>query len=171
MPAKKAKQGRKTASEGIIGKFHKSQPAKKSMQKDFELLEHTADAKFVAHGKTFPAALANCVKATISIMTDASQIKKRIKKTVEVKSKSRESLTYDFLEKIIFLIDTEGFLTKEVIQIRVAEKKGEFALKAELAGDNAKNYDVHTCIKAVTYNDMEIIQSDRGCVIQVVLDI
>lgn len=140
-------------------------------KKGYEFLEHTADVKFRAYGKNFEEALSNAGKATIALMTDINAIKQKKTKEVKIESRTKESLVYDFLEKLIFLIDTEGFLMKETKKIKVKQKNGTLLLSAVLKGDIAKNYDVHTYIKAVTYSDMLIDEGKKECIIQVVHDI
>ena len=137
----------------------------------YEFLEHTADVKFRAYGKNFEEAISNAGKATIAVMTDISAIRQKKTKEIKIESKTKESLVYDFLEKLVFLIDTEGFLMKEVKRINVKKRNGLLSLNAVLKGDNARNYDVHTYIKAVTYSDMLIDEEKKGCAIQVVHDI
>ncbi|MFA6073095.1 MAG: archease [Candidatus Woesearchaeota archaeon] len=139
----------------------------------YEFLEHTADVKFKAYGATFENALKNAVKATIDVMTDVTKIKATSRKKILVNANTKESLIYDFLEEIIYLIDTEGFLPCNVtnLEIITTNPNYKFILTAELEGDFAKNYDVHTYIKAVTYNDMEIIETKNQVTIQVVHDI
>lgn len=137
----------------------------------YEFLEHTADVKFRAYGKSFEEAISNAGKATIAVMTDIRKIRQKKTKEVKIESKTKESLIYDFLEKLIFLIDTEGFLMKEIKKIKVKRQNGILSLSAVLKGDLAKNYDVHTYIKAVTYSDMLIDESKKKCTIQVVHDI
>lgn len=155
--------------------------------KEFEFFEHTADVKFRAYGKNFAEALANAGKATMQVMTDIKKIKPVQKKQINVTSKTKESLIYDFLEELIFLVDTEGFLAKNIkIKIRKQNatnnathkdknKKDKqlstYSLTATIEGDNAKKYDIHTQIKAVTYNDMIIEETKDRCSIQIVHDI
>jgi SHS2 domain-containing protein len=137
---------------------------------NYEFLEHTADVKFTSHGRTFEEALENACRATTSVMTDISKIENNKIIDVIIKSKSKESLVYDLLEKLIYLADTEGFLLGEV-KINIKRQNDEFVLSANLRGDNAESYDVHTQIKAATYNDMQIIEEDNYYTITAVLDI
>ncbi|MGV8169443.1 MAG: archease [Candidatus Nanoarchaeia archaeon] len=156
------------------------QPAKKKTAKtktpkktEYEFLEHTADVKFKAYGKNFEEAFANAAKATIAVMTDIKKIKPKFTKKIIVEANTAEALLYDFLEELIYVMDTEGFLMGDVSKIKIdtANPNYKFVLKAELRGDFAKNYDVHTYIKAVTYNDMEIQETKNKVTIQVVHDI
>ena len=58
--------------------------------KQYEFLEHTADVKFRAYGKTLEEAFSNAALATSAVMTDVKKIKGKIEKTIAVQSKTKE---------------------------------------------------------------------------------
>jgi SHS2 domain-containing protein len=134
--------------------------------KPFEFLPHTADVKFLAYGKNLQEAFANCVLATTRIMTEDKVLSKE-EKTIKIKSSSKQALLYDFLEEIIFLVDTEGFIVGEVKEIKI----NNLELEAVVVGDNGDNYEILTQIKSITYNDMFIKEEENSVTIQVVHDI
>jgi len=136
--------------------------------KPYIYLEHTADAKFQAFGKNLEEAFRNAALAMFNIITDTEKIEPRIEHNISISSESKESLLYDFLEAIIILVDTEGFLLNDVEELNITDNK----LKCRLKGDNnSDKYDINTAIKAVTYNDMLIEKKDGKVMIQVVVDI
>lgn len=136
----------------------------------YKFLEHTADIKFQAFGKTLEEAFANSAFAMREIMLkdiDKTKIKKKIKKAIKVTGKDYESLLYNFLEEFLFLLDSESFILSEIDSIKI--KKLE--LTANISGDNSKNYNLSNDVKAVTYNQMFVKQISSGWQIQVVLDV
>ena len=137
----------------------------------YEMLEHTADAKFRAYGGNIEEAFMNAGNATAAVMSDTDKIKPKIEKEVKVSANKKESLLYDFLEEILFLLDTEDFLLKEVKKLTIEQKEGKFYLEAALVGDEMHEYDIFGAIKAVTYNDMFIDEKDGKVVVQVVHDL
>lgn len=130
----------------------------------YKFLEHTADAKFQAYGKTLEEAFENAAFAMFSIMVDTKKIKPRLRKQIKISGKDEKSLLYNFLEELLFLLDSENFLLKEVKKIKIIKNK----LSAEIIGDGAENYEIYGDVKAVTYNSMEI--SEKPCFVQVVVD-
>lgn len=136
--------------------------------KKFEFLEHTADTKFIAYGKSLEEAFANAALATTAVMTDVTKIRPKIEKHIQVEAKEKRSLLYDFLQELIFLLDTEAFLLSQVKNIKI---DGKYKLTATLLGDTADNYEVSSAIKAITYNDMFIKEEPGKVSIQVVPDI
>ncbi len=136
----------------------------------FEYLPHTADIKFKAKGKDLEEVFSNAALATYNILTDVTKIKLNKKKKFKIKSKGKESLLYDFLERLIILIDSEDFIGGRVEVLRIHKGK-KYTLIAELSGDDISKYETHGDIKAVTYSDMEIIEKKGNCYALVVLDI
>ncbi|MBL7147703.1 MAG: archease [Nanoarchaeota archaeon] len=132
----------------------------------YKFLEHTADAKFQAFGKSLEEAFSNAALAMVSIMIDPSKVKGKIKKEFTVEGSDKKSLLYQFLEEILFLLDTEGFVLNKVEKLEISKNK----VKAVLVGDKISNkYKLSGDVKAVTYNDMEI--KEKPFMVQVVVDL
>ena len=134
----------------------------------YKFLEHTADIKFQAFGKSIEKVFENSAKALINSIYK-NKIKKKITKSIKIKAKDFESLLYNFLEEIIVLIDTDNFLCSKVKNIKIDNKK--FSLTANLIGDNSENYKIQTHVKAVTLSEMFIKQQGKRWISQVVVDI
>ena len=141
------------------------------MAKQYEYLPHTADVKFKAYGKDLEEAFKNAALATFDIMTDIKKVKTKIEKEISVKAIRKETLLYDFLEALLYQMDTEGFLLHEVKDIEIKKTDKGYTLNALVAGDEAEGYDVSSYIKSVTYSDMFIKEEKGKVTIQVVHDI
>lgn len=139
----------------------------------FRYLEHTADAKFEAYGKTVEEAFINAAIATFNIITDTEEIKPKIKKKIKVDARRDTSLLYDFIEELLFLLDTEGFVMHDIEAMEIIKEDDGYSLTAETTGDDYRNYPgkVHGNIKSITYNDMSITEDDGRWTLTVVVDI
>ncbi len=137
---------------------------------EFEYLEHTADAKFKAYGDSLEKAFVNAGKATFGLLLDCDKVKPVIEKKIEVKGKKIESLLYDYLEELLFLLDVDGFLLSKIEDLTIVEDDG-FVLTCTAHGDYFKNYEISGNVKSVTYNDMEVKKTDEGYILTVVLDL
>lgn len=136
--------------------------------KKYKYLEHTADIKFQAFGKTLGKAFENSALAMFNAMYDG-KVRKRIKKIIKVSGRDLESLLYKFLEEFLFLMDSEGFF---MASCKVKIKQGKiYELYAEAMGDEAKNYPISLDVKAVTYNNMFVRKEKDKYICQVVLDV
>jgi len=136
------------------------------MQK-FKFLEHTADVKFQAFGKKVEEVFENSALAFKEAVCGKRKIKEEKEKIIKVNGRDFESLMYVFLEKILYLLEAEGFLISKVKEIKI---RG-FKLSATLSGDKASNYKFTNPVKAITYSEMFIKKRGNRWISQVVLDV
>jgi len=139
--------------------------------KKYEFLDHTADVKIKAYGADLEEAFSNAALATFAVMTDVDKVKAKKTKRVRLSASSKDALLYDFLGALLFMVDTESFLLGKVEELKIEKDGNTLIVSAVLLGDKADGYDVHTYIKAVTYNDMIIDEKKGKVTIQVVHDI
>ncbi|HHE36605.1 MAG TPA: archease [Candidatus Woesearchaeota archaeon] len=137
----------------------------------YEYLDHTADLKIRAYGGTLEEAFINTVIGAFDFLTDTSKVERTIKKKISITANRINSLLYDFLEELLFLLDTEGFILAEIKDMRIIEGEGTFSLSCTALGDKYKRYEVKGNIKSVTYSEMSIKKYQGEYVIEVVLDI
>ena len=133
----------------------------------YKYFEHTADVKFQAYGKNMEEAFSNAALAMFHVMYDPSKVKGKIEKEFEIKAERKRSLLYDFLEELLFLLDTEGFFLHEVVSLEIKND----SLKCVINGDDAGKYATIGDVKSITYNQMEIKEEKNKVMLQVVLDI
>jgi SHS2 domain-containing protein len=136
--------------------------------KKFVFLEHVADIKFQAFGKSLEEVFKNSVLALKESITKGinKEINPGINRKIKIKGIDNESLLYNFLEEFLYLIDAENFLLSKIKSIKIINNK----LESEVVGDKASNYKFTNDIKAVTYNEMFVKQDGNNWVAQVVLD-
>lgn len=132
----------------------------------YEFLEHTGDIKFRAYGKTLNEIFENSVLAIAEYISRGGKIKSAKGKVIDVSGEDLESLFYNFLDEIIYLVDAEEFVSaKAKVIVR------GFNLHAELFGDKTSNYESLDHIKAATYAEMYIKKIDKEWEAQAVLDV
>jgi len=95
------------------------------LKKRYEFLPHTADAKFRAYGKTLSQAFSHAAEALFMIMTEVSKVRAEMRKEVKVVSRNQQALLYDFLEELVYLVDTEGFLLSRVVALNIKSGAGQ----------------------------------------------
>jgi len=143
-------------------------PQTENMAEKYKFLQHTADAKFQAFGKTLGEAFANAALAMFAVMFDPADVKPKIEREIKTEGKDEKALLYNWLEELLYLLDTEGFLLSRVKKITIKGK----VLEAVVAGDLVANgYKTHGDVKAVTYNEMDIKKEKDKVIAQVVVDI
>lgn len=140
-------------------------------KKRYKFLKHTADAKFQAFGNTLEEAFSNAALATVSLMWNSEKIRREIKREVKVEGKDLKQLLCSFLEEILYLLDTERFLLSFVENIKIEKKESKYFLEASFKGDTySEMYEMDGDVKAITYNEMEIMYNNI-VTLQVVVDV
>lgn len=134
----------------------------------FEFLEHTADIKFQAFGKSIEEAFSNSALAMFNSMYK-EEVKAKIILEISVEGHDFASLLYNFLEELIFYLDSENFFLSSVKKLEIS--KENFKLSATLIGDDAENYKIGLDVKAITYNEMQVLEKNGKWITQVVLDV
>ena len=136
----------------------------------FKYLQHTADAKFRAFGKTLEEAFCNAALAMVSLMWDPEKIEAEIEYKLCVSGRDEKQLLINFLEDILFKLDSKMFLLKTVEKICLVKENNQFSLEAILSGDTfSERYGTFGEVKTVTYNEMEIVKN-HSVMVQVVVD-
>ena len=141
--------------------------------KNYEYLDHTADLKIRATGKNLEETFANLAIGAFDFLTDTKKVERKTEKKINISANRIESLLYDFMEELLFLLDTDGLIFSEIKDLKISEdkKNNTFSLQCSALGDSYKNYDVKGNIKSVTYSEMKIENTKDNCIIEVVLDI
>jgi len=136
----------------------------------YELLEHTADAKFRATGETLEEAFGSAVQALTALVVDPKLLDEKERQSVTVQSKTLHGLLFDLIDELLFRLDTEHLLARNVECLTIVERNDEYVLDATVVFDDARKFPGN--LKAVTYSDMIVQrQPDGSWVLQVVIDI
>jgi len=139
--------------------------------KKYQFLEHTADAKFQAFGRSLEEAFENAAYALVSLMWEREKIGRKIQHSVKVEGRDLEQLLVNFLEEILYLLDSRMYLLHSVEKIQIQKIAEVYALDALFLGDdNGNQYQPYGDVKAITYNEMKIHTKNRFMV-QVVVDV
>ena len=132
----------------------------------FEELEHTADKALHIHGRNLEQLLVSAAKGMNNLMiTDVSKPSTRIKKSVAVEALDAESLLVEWLSELAYLAETEMLVFNKFDFHTVATTH----VRATLWGGPVQKLEKH--IKAVTYHNLEIVETDTGLEATVVFDV
>jgi SHS2 domain-containing protein len=138
----------------------------------FEYLEHTADIKFRAYGKTPEEMLSNGAAALFKSMVDPATIAPKETWKVDLEAFDLEDLAYQWLSEIVFLFETESAVFA-VFSVKLDQDgTGFWKLQAEIGGEriDLKRHSFENEVKAITRHKFGIKKNDVWC-IQVILDV
>ena len=138
------------------------------MEKDFEIINHTADVGIVAYGADMSQAFANAARALFSLITELDDVAEVLHRDVELTAPDEEGLLVEWLNELIYLFDTENILFKrfDIIQLNNTQ------LKARSYGEKVdkSKHKLKTGVKAATYHMLKVDRDDV-CQVQVLFDI
>lgn len=145
----------------------------------FVYLKHTADAEFVAYGRTIDEAFANAALATINLMIDPKTLRPFTSKDIELEGDALDTLLYDWLSELLYIFEVDRlvFGKFDVHVEKVDEEEGAkdgvaYRLKAKAYGEPVtESLNIFLHIKAVTYHDLRFEKRNNIYEAQVLLDI
>ncbi|HPJ30052.1 MAG TPA: archease [Methanothrix sp.] len=145
--------------------------------KPFEYLEHTADVKFRARGRSLEEVFENAALAMLGAMIDPSTVRLDETWTVETESESLEDLLYRWLSEILYLFEVELAVFSK-FEVALEESEAGWRLSGRIGGERVdpKRHLFETEVKAVTLHQFEIKreaveEGDDIWTAQVVLDV
>jgi len=131
--------------------------------KKYEILEHKADLKIRAFGKTKEELFQNMLLGMSESQKPEIKSKGKIKREIKIKSLDLPFLLVDFLSEVLYLTQ----VNKETYSSIRFKKFSKNELEAELLGQKIKRFNED--IKAVTYHGLEISQKKDNILEAVVL--
>jgi len=139
----------------------------------FRFLEHMSDVFIEAWGDTLEEAYAQAARAFYEVVSSMDGVEPRVERVLEVEGADLEELLYNFIESLIILFDSEGFLASEIEVMGMERRGGGFWLRARLRGEpyDPTRHRHGTHVKGVTYHMMEIESEPPVKRVRLLLDI
>ena len=138
------------------------------MEKDFEILNHTADVGIIAYGADMSQAFANAARGLFSLITELDDVEEVIHRDIELTATDEESLLVEWLNELVYQFDTEGIIFKRFDIIKLDNTQ----LKARSYGEkvDSSKHKLKIGVKAATYHMLKV-DKGNGCRVQVLFDI
>ena len=132
----------------------------------FEEVEHTADWALRIRGGNLSELLRNAARGMSSLLVaDLTSIPVALEEQIEVEAYDAESLLVNWLGELAYRAEAEGIVFIEFDLPQVTSTH----LQAVVRGGHVPDLQKH--IKAVTYHNLEIIETDDGVEATVVFDV
>ena len=122
--------------------------------KRFRLIEHTADVGLVADGTTLAEAFANAAYGLFSIIAELKGVRETESRRLELSEDDTEALLFEWLNRLIYLFDTEMLIFKRFEITSLDERQ----LKAVCYGEqyDPSRHKLKTGVKAATYHLLRV---------------
>ena len=129
----------------------------------YEWVDHTADVELRISAATPSAVFADALTAFGELVSDEPG-GEPVEHELWLVATDRASLLVQWLEELVYLADTEGFVPSDAVQLDVGGKE----LRARVRGRMGKP---RPLVKAVTYHDVEFRRQASVWHAKVVLDV
>jgi SHS2 domain-containing protein len=131
----------------------------------FEEVEHTADLALKVHGHSLKEVFINAACGLFSLMADLENLAPSVSREVHLEAPDRESLLVDWLNELLYLHEVE----EEIYTRFEIETLSSTALSATVWGTKVKASKL--TVKAATFHDLEIRETEDGYMTTVVFDV
>lgn len=130
----------------------------------FERVEHTADLAIVVRGADLPALFANAARALFAMMTEPPAAMDRVRE-ISLESIDTDGLLVDWLNELIYLHEVEE---ETYAEFRVTSFTPTSLTAQAIGGATLRKLKT---IKAATYHDLTITETDQGTEAHLVFDV
>jgi SHS2 domain-containing protein len=135
----------------------------------FEILEHPADIGFRARGATLAELFENSASAMLAIAYEAGAAKEAAEYPIEASGDDYESLLVNFLSEVLYLADG-----RQIAFARFSVREpapGRVAATGFGEPRDPVRHLTRLVVKAVTYHQLRVAETDSGWIAEVYLDI
>ena len=136
----------------------------------YRYLDHMTDAFIEVTGDTIEEAFENAGISVVDTIVDIKSVENKEEREIEIYANDLKGLLYSWLEEIIILTVTEGFVGK-TFNVKIT-KNERYHLVAKIIGEEI-NFEKHHFkmeIKSPTYHLMEI-KGEKPVLMQFILDL
>ncbi len=139
-----------------------------SLNKDYEIIEHTADIGIKVKGDSLPEIFWKAIHATTDLLSGGATIQPVIEKDFSIEEENIKTALVSVLEEIIYFFEHKLFLP---LDCSVSIEKDIY--KINLKGNVLSPEEIKdgTDIKAVTYHNLEIKEVDDKYEATVIFDV
>ena len=139
------------------------------MAKHCETLDHTADVGLLARADTLGELFEALAEGLCDVICLRGSVAAARRRNIAVDAEDIEALAVDFLNEVLWQVQTEHFAVAGVEVRHISET----ALAAELAGEphDPRRHETRTEVKAVTYHELKVAREGDGWVGRVILDL
>jgi SHS2 domain-containing protein len=140
-----------------------------TVKKDFEIIEHTADAGVRSYGETLEEAFVNIARGMTSLIVRPETIKENICREINISAPDRETLMVEWLNELIYYFDTENIVFKKFDIVHLTSSE----IKVRCFGERIDRtiHEVERGIKAATYYMLKVERNSDGYSAQAFFDI
>ncbi len=138
-------------------------------QPKFRQLFHTTDLALQIFGGSLEEIYENAGAAMTAAIVDRRYLRRRETRKISVAAPDREALLVEWLNRLLYLFDVEGFLGRDFRVMEMSPKKMTVAARGDIY--DPERHPGGTAIKAATYHRLKIAPKNGRWTARVILDL
>mgnify|MGYP006307019533 CR=1 FL=1 len=135
----------------------------------YETFEHTADVGLRVRARDMKELLELASEGMADLMLEQGGVEAGEERAISVEAGDREELLVDWLSEVLYAFEGERFAPVRAEVQTLEGNRAEGVLRGEPYDEN--RHEVLLNIKAVTYHDLKIEETNEGLEVRVVFDI
>ncbi len=134
----------------------------------YKVIDVAGDVGVRAEGATREECFINAALALYSLITNLDQVEETESEEIEISEDNHEDLLVSFLNELIFIFDTYGFVGSR-IELYLKNK----TLKAKIYGEkfNPEKHERRLLVKAATYHNLVLKKDNNLWIAEIIFDI
>lgn len=137
--------------------------------KPFEIVDHTADIRIKAYGKSLKELFENAAFGMFNILADLEGITTSTELGIKVEAIDKEELLIEWLDELLFNFYTKHIIFCDFNIAELTDKNLTAKVKGRFIGENKNR--LKTEIKAATRHGLEITNKKDTYEVQIVFDV
>ena len=135
----------------------------------FRFIDHTGDVGVVVYGESLTQLFQNAAESFFSVLTDLEKIDVTERRRFTLEAADREELLVAWLNEFLYLFETQGLLFRRFDIKSINEQKMEVVVGGEFF--SAQKHPIKRVIKAVTFHQLKIKETEEGWETMVIFDL
>ncbi len=128
----------------------------------------TADIGIIARGRGLNELFASAAAGMVHLLADEKTIRLEVKRNISLEAGDTETLLVEWLNELLYLLDTERLLLYE-FEIRIELNK--LSAKCRGMAIDRRKHELKREIKAATYHDLRITREGSLYSAKIIFDI
>ena len=139
----------------------------------YKYLNHGADIGLEVKSASLEELFQEAGKSLFSLMVDVEQIQPEETLELQLSEVTLEDLLYEWLSELLSLSNLKGHLYGDFSKLIIEKTRSGYRLEAEVRGEkvNPEKHELGTEVKAVTYQGLEINESEGDWRCRFVVDV
>ncbi len=133
----------------------------------FRFLEHTADVQVECRAADFEGLLREAARALYALALQRVRTISHETRVLCAAGDSREDVLVRWLQELIYLLETEGFVATTFN----FNQTNDLIVEAEVRGYRCESHERAEEVKSATYHSLEVLRTDDGFRARVIFDL